>query len=153
MDKAVFLDLGERLTRALLTGDFDLYRQVMHLPLEIEPRGGKSYVLESAAALRQDFDLYREHIALHGITDIYREVIEIERPAPDTAFAIVRMNILAGGRRVVPLFLAMFTMLRGDDGASRFAKIQSSLGHINWTLGKGGITEGDFDLPEGRNHT
>lgn len=139
MDAAVFLDLGERLTQALTTGDFALYRQVMGLPLRIEPRGGSAYVLETVDDLHRDFDLYRDHIALHGITDIYREVLDVEHPAPDTAIAIVRMNILAGARRVVPPFVSLFTMRRDGDGAVRLHSIQSSLGHINWTLGKGGI--------------
>ena len=147
MDAAVFLDLGERLTKALVTGDFDLYRQVMNVPIQIEPRGDKPCTLDTEEALRRDFDLYRDHIRLHRITDIHREVIEVERPDEDTAIAIVRMNILSDAQRVVPPFISMMTMRRGKDGVVRFHKIQSSLGHINWTLGKGGITEGDFDPP------
>ncbi|MCF3595232.1 hypothetical protein LZG00_14645 [Rhodobacteraceae bacterium LMO-12] len=147
MDAAVFLDLGDRLTKALTTRDFELYQQVISLPVELEPRGGTPYRLETVEELRQDFDLYCDHVALHSITDIFREVLDEEHPDPNSTIIVCRMHVLSGGTRVVRPFTTVITMRRDQDGAVRFARIQSSLGHINWTLGKGGIADGDFDLP------
>lgn len=141
----MFQGLGERLTRALLTRDFDLYRQVTNLPIQIEPRGGSPYTPDTADALRADFDLYHDHIQLHGITDIYREVLDIDRIDDDTAAVTCMMNILHGGSRIVRPFRAIMTMQRGPDDTTRFVRIQSALGHINWTLGKGGISNDTFD--------
>jgi hypothetical protein len=145
VDASVFQELGEGLTRSLLTRDFDLYRQVMNLPIRIEPRGGSAYTLETPDALRTDFDLYCDHIKLHGITDIYREALEIDRLDDDTAAVTCMINILRGATRIVRPFRSVMTMRRGADDTVRFAKIQSALGHINWTLGQGGISNDSFD--------
>ncbi len=80
MPETAFADLAERLTRALLTGDFALYRSVMAMPLRVVPRGGQPYVLETEAALQHDFDLYATAVRTAGVTDIWREVVRVTKP-------------------------------------------------------------------------
>jgi len=136
--------LGERLTRALITRDFGLYKTVMDLPLELEPRGVAPYTLTTTEALREDFNLYCDHVELHGITDIYRDVKEVETVSDEITVIICELQILSGGCRVVPPFTCIMTMRLCADNKVRLSRIQSSLGHLNWTIGKGGITQGKF---------
>lgn len=134
MRDAEFIAKGEQLTKALITGDFDLYRSVMDLPLRIEPRGGKSYTMTTVEELEQDFGLYRKAIRARGITDIYRQLRELRMIAANLCKATCLMHILAGAMLVVEPFTTVMT-LRKIDGDWRFFLIQSPLGHINWTLG------------------
>ncbi|UYV36628.1 hypothetical protein N4R57_16740 [Rhodobacteraceae bacterium D3-12] len=126
MDPTVFISLGERLTKALITHDFELYQQVMDLPLTLEPRGDTSYTLTTADELRTDFDLYCDHIRLHEITDIYREAKEVETLSDDLTVIVCETHILSGGSRVVPPFTGIMTMHRCADDVVRFSRIQSS---------------------------
>ena len=130
-----FSEIGERLTQALLTGDFDLYARVMDLPIRIEPRGGTAYVLETPEALRQDFDLYHKAAHARGVTDIYRRVDEI-RVLDGPAWEVhVLMHILAGAMLVADPFRSVMS-LHPTDAGPKFLRIQSPLRHIDWTLGR-----------------
>ena len=139
----IFRVVGERLTQALISGDFDLYAQVMDLPLRIEPRAGEPYEMKDTAELQTDFDLYHDHIKLHRVTDIHREIQQIDTPDEDHITATVKMNILSDANRVVDPFFSVMHLHRTAQGW-RFFLIQSPLGHINWTLGKGRIEDGSF---------
>lgn len=138
-----FRTLSERLTQALLQGDFDLYQQVMTLPLRIEPRGGKPYVLETEDALREDFELYVQVNKLHGVTDMVRDILEIETPDQTKMNVTCLVNLLCGTGRAVDPFQSTMRLRRLPEGW-RVYRIESVLGHINWTLGKGGIEDGSF---------
>lgn len=153
MDPTVFIELGERLTKALITQDFELYEQVMDLPLTLEPRGHTPYTLTTIDELRADFDLYCDHIRLHGITDIYREAKEVETLSDDLTVIVCDIHLLSGGARTVPPFTGVMTMHRCADDVVRFSRIQSSLGHLNWTIGRGVIDKGRFRHRQDRNDT
>ena len=143
MSAREFRELAERLTKALVEGDFAIYGEVMELPLRIEPRDGSPYTLETEAALKEDFELYCNNIRLHGINDIYREVTEVEEPDETHKIVSCLVNLLRRSGRAVDPFHSVMWMRLGADGW-RFHRIQSSLGHINWTLGQAGIDKGSF---------
>ena len=143
MEAKAFRALSEHLTTALVTGDFELYRQVVGLPVRFEPREGKAYTLETVDELQEDFALYHDMMSLHGITDIYREILGIEQPEPQRADVTCLVNYLRKTGRAVDPFRMKMTLREGGDGW-RIHLIKSSLGHINWTLGKGGIEDGSF---------
>lgn len=143
MPARIFRELGERLTTALIKGDFGLYKQVMALPLRIEPRDGKPYSLETEAELKEDFELYHEMNKLHGITDIYREVLDIAADHGDGLRVSCLVHLLRKTGRAVDPFRAVMHMRETPEGW-RFHRVESSLGHINWTLGQGGIGDGSF---------
>lgn len=134
MDEATFSQIGERLTKALLSGDFDLYRQVMDLPIKIEPMGAVAYTLTDIKGLQADFDLYHLSIKSRRVTDIYRKVKKIEETAEGGFAVTCLMHILAGTERVIDPFLSIMTLQMTPEGW-RFNHIQSSLRHIQWTLG------------------
>ncbi|MFT7594433.1 MAG: hypothetical protein ACI8R4_001754 [Paracoccaceae bacterium] len=145
MRDADFIEIGERLTKALITGDFDLYRSVMDLPLRIEPRGGKPYTMDTIEALQQDFGLYIQAVRARGITDIYRQLHDLSPVVNDTCKATCLMHILEGATLVVEPFLMVMTLRKTNEGW-RFCRIQSPLGHINWSLGQALISDdGRFD--------
>ena len=140
MSAEVFTQTGERLTKALITGDFDLYTRVMALGLEVVPQGGTPFRLETTEALRQDFDLFHQAIIQWSITDIYRKVLSVHALS-DSEFAVrSEVNILIDARRVVDPFVTEMT-LRQTPGGWKFHRIVSTLGHINWTIGKSRISE------------
>ena len=152
MPEAVFQDLGNRLTQALVQGDFALYRGVMTLPLRVVPLGDLAYVLTDEAALQQDFDLYHRSIRTAGVTDIYREV---ERVQPEgTGFRVFcRVHIMARAHRVAEPHLSEMLLLPAPesprpDGISdqthglRIAEIVSTSEHIDWTLGRKSLDPG-----------
>lgn len=143
MDEAGFERIGERITRGLVQGDFDCYRSAFHLPLRVEPRKGDPYELADDTALRDDWQLYRDAIVIQGVTDIVREVLLIVDLEPDWIEVTVKTNMVKHAQRVVDPFKTQF-VLRPADGEWRITVIRSSLGHINWTLGRAEIEDDSF---------
>jgi len=140
MRDAEFIELAERLTRALITGDFNLYCTVMDLPLRIEPRGGKPYTMHTFEALEQDFRLYHQAIKARGVTDIYRQLRDLSPTASGLCKATCLIHILDGATLVVEPFIFVMTLRKTKEGW-RFCLIQSPMGHINWTLGQALISD------------
>jgi len=143
MPKSSFNAISERLTKALLTGDFDLYQTVMQVPLRVEPRKGQPYELLTIADLEKDFRLYCASLQAQGVTDIFREKKQLVLLEDDWVEVTFVTNILRNAERVVEPFKSQF-VLRPREGEWRIAEIRSSLGHINWTLGTAAIESGHF---------
>ncbi len=149
MPERAFAELGESLTKALIGGDFALYRSMFLLPVRFAPRDGKAYVLTSDAALHEDFALYVSIIRLHGVTDIYRRLLGWESLADAAAQVNWTTHILVRARLLAEPFQTRMT-LREVDGAWRITGIESSEGHLNWTLGKASVSPaGKFELKSG----
>ena len=143
MPERGFSEIGDVLTRALVTGDFALYRKVMRLPLTIAPEGGQAYVLRDEAALREDFDLYHAVLKVHGVTDIFRDVQEV-RPEGDGHRVICRVHILVRAYRIAEPFRSEMLIHPTPEGWV-ISEIRSTAGHIDWTLGRAEIGPGrDF---------
>lgn len=140
-----FGDIGDQLTKALIDGDFALYRAVMDLPLRIAPRNDDAYVLETEADLRADFDLYHAMIVGQGVTDIFRQVLCVQNTAPERQRLVCMTHILARAHRLVDPFETTMTLVLREDGW-RISEIESSEGHIRWTLGRAVIgPNGQFE--------
>ena len=140
MIAAGFQSIGDRLTKALISGDFELYKSLMILPLRVTPRDGTPYTTHTEEALREDFDLYHKIIGIHGVTDIFRDVQSVEMIGPDRAIVTLITHILQRANRLVNPFMARFHMqLQGDEW--RITEIESTEGHINWTLGRASVSE------------
>lgn len=143
MPAAAFEALSERLTKALISGDFAQYRPVFWLPLRIESRAADSYVLNTEAGLKRDFDLYRIALTVNGVTDIVRRLRFFEADSPETVTVHVEVDILRGAERLVRPFPSRFLMCH--QGEWRFSAIESAPGHIRWTLGQGPLDGCDQD--------
>lgn len=146
MNNFKFQQLGNRLTKSLITGDFDLYRSVMDLPMRVIPRGAEVIDLTDEASLKTDFELYHISVSARQVTDIYRRVLSIENTPgdPDVAVVTCEMNILHHAERLVRPFTSLFSM-RQVDNDWRIFQIESLAGHIAWTLGQYEITpQSDF---------
>lgn len=130
-----FAAIGDRLTAALISGDFGLYTLVMALPLQVEPYGAAAYVLETETALSQDFQLYVSALRASGITDIWREVRSVQRLQDGTARVHCRVHLMAHALRVTEPF-ASEMWLRPQGGSFRISKIIATAAHIDFTLGR-----------------
>jgi hypothetical protein len=137
--------IGDRLTTALISGRFDLYRALMQLPLRVVPKDGTAYVLETEPALEDDFNQYHAVLKAHGVTDIFRQFRSSEPEGPDGMVLVATTHIMANAQRIVDPFETRFHVLAyRDDWLIR--EIESSEGHIKWTLGRAEILpEGQFD--------
>ncbi len=145
MAERVFEGLGDQLTKALLSADFDLYRSIMTLPVTFTPRGAKAYTLSDDAALRDDFDLYVSIIRLHGVTDIYRLVLGTDAVSADEMVVQCKTHILVRARLLVDPFETRMRLLRQDD-RWRISGIESSIGHLNWAMGRADVlSDGQFE--------
>lgn len=132
-----FSSIGDRLTEALVSGDFELYQQVMELPLTIIPVGEAPYVLSDEVSLRRDFDLYHNVLKLHGVTDIFREVRGVSDEGGGVHRILCRVHIMARANRIADPFLSEMR-IRSRDGQWRILEIRSLAAHIDWTLGGNG---------------
>lgn len=132
---AAFQGIGDKLTAALLSGDFALYRTLVALPLTITPRTGETYVIADEAALKLDFDLYHMVLGVNGVTDIFRDVVESTQVSAHDAEIKVMTHILEHANRVADPFVTRF-FLADVGGRWVIREIESSPEHINWTLGK-----------------
>lgn len=145
MPAGPFLELGERLTRALLTGDFALYRHSLTLPVKFIAQTGGAYELASETALKEDFDLYVGVLKLHGVTDIYRQLRRLDATSADATCIYWTTHILARANLLTEPFPTRMLVRLGAEGW-RIAEIESSEGHLNWTQGKARLTrEGRFE--------
>lgn len=131
MTEEEFAEVVERITQGLLADDFDSYRSAFRLPLVIVPRGGAAQHFDNEDDLREDFDLYVQSMRLQGVTDIFRDVRGIERRG-DTARVHYVTHILRRALRIVEPFRSSMEFRRAD-GEWRIERIESSLGHINWS--------------------
>lgn len=138
-----FAKLSEKLTGGLIGNDFGLYSSVFRLPVRIEPRDGAPYVLETEDALRKDMELYVSAMQIHRITDISRDIITIVDLASDWIEVTTVNTLFSHGALAVEPFRTQF-VLRDTDKGWRIGTVRSSLGHINWTIGRATIEDKAF---------
>lgn len=139
-------ELSDLLTRALIGGDFAQYRTLVTLPMQFTPRGERPYVLTTEADLRADFDLYVGIIRTHGVTDIYRKLLGVHR-TEQGAEARLLTHILVRARLLAEPFETRMRLVQGDEGW-KIAEIESSEGHIHWTMGRAEVSDGRFTPKE-----
>lgn len=136
--ETAFARLSQDLSKALIGNDFELYRSLFRLPVKIERRDGPPYVLSTAAALERDFALYVSALQVHRVTDIDRDIVALVDLSDDWCEVTVVTLLLGHGGLAVDPFHTQFVLRLGDAGW-RIGEIRSSLGHINWSLGKATI--------------
>lgn len=141
----IFAKLSEKLTGGLIGNDFPLYRSVFTLPVRIEPRDGEPYALDTEDALRKDMDLYVSAMQIHRITDISRDIITVIELASDWVEVTTVNTFFSHGKLAVEPFRSQF-VLRDTEEGWRIGLVRSSLGHINWTLGRATIEQNAFRL-------
>lgn len=151
MAEHVFQKLCELLTKALISGNFDLYRSILTLPMKFTPKDGRSYILSDEAALREDFELYVSIIRLHGVTDIYRQVLGFDQLGEGRIRVRVVTHILMRANLLVAPFPTQILLQEEFDGW-RISEIESSEGHLNWTLGKAKVAPSGLFETDGETH-
>ncbi len=129
-----FSHIGDRLTAALIAGDFDRYREVIELPLTIVPTGESPYSLLDETALHRDFLLYHSVLKLHGVTDIFREVRSVIDEGGGIYRIVCRVHMMVRANRITEPFQSEM-LIRQRDGQWRILEIRSLAAHIDWALG------------------
>ena len=147
MTETAFHNLAELLTKALLTSDFGLYRSLLTLPMTFTPKDGKSYVFEDEEALRADFDLYVSIIKLHGVTDIYRQVLGFDTVAGGNISVRLMTHILVRANLLAEPFPTRMILQKGE-GGWRICEIESAEGHLNWAMGQADISSTGLFKPK-----
>ena len=143
MPGRVFAALGDRLTQALLSGDFADYARVMSLPLRVTPRGDPAYVLRTEDDLRADFQLYHDRLKGRGVTDIFRQIVEITVVDQTHLRVRCRTHIMVQAQRIVDPFETRFLLVEQPEGWL-ISEIESARGHIRFSLGLSEIKGGAF---------
>lgn len=143
MVRQAFGAIGESLTQALLGGDFALFASLFTLPCKMTPRGDLSYVIRTEPELRADFELYRGNLLGRGVTDIFRQILDFTVIDPEHVKVRVLTHIMVRAQRIVEPFETHF-FLRAQAEGWRISEIESSGGHINWSLGRAEIRDGAF---------
>lgn len=123
------------MTQALIGGDFSVYSRLFALPVKIKPRFDLSYVIETEAELRVDFELYRRNLHGHGVTDIFRQIVDITTVDPQHVKVRVLSHIMTRAQRIVDPFEVAFWLSEQPDGW-RIYEVESVGGDVNWTLGR-----------------
>ena len=149
MVQQAFGAIGESLTRALLGGDFARFASLFALPCKMTPRGDLSYVIQTEPELRTDFELYRGNLLGRGVTDIFRQILEFTLIDPQHVRVRVLTHIMVRAQRIVEPFETHFFLCEQPEGW-RIYQIESSGGHINWSLGRAEIRDGAFQ-PKAQN--
>lgn len=135
-----FAGISERMTRALLAGDTQGFADLCSLPQTVMPRTGKPYMLHTTEDMAEDTRLYHRSLSSNHVTDIFRVQKSITRPMPEQAEILVEVHLMAGAQRIVGPYDITFSLVwTGADW--RVARIESALGHINWTLGRTGLPD------------
>lgn len=135
MAERAFQDIGERLTIALLSGDFGLYRDLIALPITITPRGASAYVVDDEGCLREDFDQYHLVLKTNAVTDIFRDLQEVTPAGPGRVVVRVITHIMEHANRVADPFETRF-FLSDQGGTWRITAIESAPAHLRWALGQ-----------------
>lgn len=143
MPGQVFAALGETLTQALVGGDFAGYASVMSLPLRVIPRGDPAYLLHTEAELRADFQLYHDNLKGRGVTDIFRQVVNITVVDQTHLRVRCKTHIMVRAQRIVDPFETRFLLVEQPDGWL-ISEIESARGHIRFSLGLSEIKGGAF---------
>lgn len=141
--RAIYRDIGERVTRALVSGAFELFEDAVSLPLKLVPRAGPVQQIDTRENLQRTFEAYHRQGRLHNVTDLYRDVFSAEHTRDDEITVRFRLHILAGATRIVEPFTSTH-VLRQTGADWRIAEILTPLGHVNWLLGRGGIQNQAF---------
>jgi hypothetical protein len=144
MPQQAFHELGDQLTLALIGGDFSHYKSLIRLPLRIAPRGDRAYILTTEAELRADFEAYCRVIQAQGVTDIYRQILDLSVQGSAQIEVRFLTHIMVRAHRIVAPFETQFQLRHGAEGW-QISAIESSEGHIKWTLGQAGIADGQFN--------
>ncbi|WP_225029366.1 hypothetical protein [Xinfangfangia pollutisoli] len=130
-----FLALGDRLSRALQTGNAALYRSIMTLPLRIVPQHGAAFVIHGTEDLDADFATYRNAIVAAGVTDIRREMIGVTQ-VPEGHRVRYTVTLLVGDTpRGAPHETEM--LLVPTPTGLKIAELASTSTLIDWTRHRG----------------
>ncbi len=125
---AVFL---EDISRCFTDADFALWATCIRLPFSLVTQTGP-VTLESEAALRSNFDLYLQAMAIMQVDLVARRAISVEVCDPDTVICTYETELLSRGTRARAPYTSSALLHRTGSGW-RMSSIMNALGHHHWT--------------------
>lgn len=122
--------IGEKLTQAFLSGDYDLYRRLVVLPISTIPYDAPPSVRKTERELREGFQTIRNSLKMLSITDIHRDVVSVAKLADDWIEVETKSHYLRGAQRVLGPFPIHYA-LSNHQGEWRITAVRSSSSHFN----------------------
>lgn len=128
----ILQDYLDEVGKAVLTGDWDSYRDGVCLPCHIISRD-ESKVVQTEDDLRAGFDQFCDTLRRQHVTDYIRLVESAARLDGALLSGKYVSHVLAGGQRVVPPFKTQMT-LRLVGNRWRAASVTNDLANSRWPL-------------------
>lgn len=129
---AILQSYLDEVSRAVLTDDWDTYRDSITLPCHIISHD-ESKVVATAEDLKSGFELFRDTLQIQKVTDYIRLVESAAQLDPDLISGKYVSHILASGHRVLPPFRSQMT-LRLVGNRWRAASVSNALANSRWPL-------------------
>lgn len=112
------MDVSEALLEvtgdALLSGDFDAFASVFHVPQTMVTMAGSIY-METVDDMRRAFDDMHSHFMAIGVTDIVRKCVSAEYKSPTRIESTHVSDLLHNGKRLKEPY-PVFSTLEKIDG-------------------------------------
>lgn len=129
---AILQSYLDEVSHAVLTDDWDTYRDSVSLPCHIISHD-ETKVVATAEDLKSGFELFRDNLQVQKVTDYIRLVESAARMDPDLISGKYTSHILANGQRVLPPFRSQIT-LRLMGNRWRATSISNVLANSRWPL-------------------
>ncbi|OUS20433.1 hypothetical protein DI396_03620 [Litorivita pollutaquae] len=120
----------DEITRAYTTGDRDVIRPYLVLPLTIVSTKG-TVVHKDEAGINLYLDYYLESSKLHGVTDVIRLAKELGPMGEGRLLGGYENHYLRGANYITRPYMSTVELLL-DDGRWKIAKINSEVEPVQW---------------------
>jgi hypothetical protein len=129
---AIAQDYLDRMGRAMIAGDWDIYQSGVALPFVLIS-AETQIVVADLATLRAGFDTFLGYVQAMHLTDMARLVGQTARLDPVLLSVTYVNHVMAGGARVVPPFTSHM-VLRLVDGTWRAVSIANGMKARTWPI-------------------
>lgn len=130
--RALLQQFLDETSRAVLDGDWDLYRRRVILPFTLVTRTA-TIIVEDEDRLRMGFDSFNQMLALQRATHYIRRTEAATLLDPNLIAGGYTTHIFSGGLLIVPAFRSQVT-LQLRDGLWRAATISNALVNERWPV-------------------
>ena len=129
---AILQDYLDRLSTAVLEGDFDTYADGVALPFTLVT-AQKALVIDTSQDLQDGFDAYHNMLKSQNATDMIRIVERAERRSETQIAGRYSTNILAVGNRIFDPFQSDM-ILENQAGDWRAIWISNDMRDARWPI-------------------
>lgn len=127
---------------ALMSGDFDAFRSVFHVPQHMATMAGQIF-METEDDMRRAFDELHAHFKALGVTDLVRQVVVSEYTSPTRISSTHTSEVTRNGHRLCDSY-PVFSILEKIDGTWKVTGSEYALDATNgqaMALAKADVTQ------------